>query len=65
MVVCRASFNIFIIISIIYAMMTMPAVSQGQSTAASPAPTSDGTSIDQGIACVLMLVALILTYLIH
>lgn len=31
-----------------------------------PAPTaSDGTSVDQGIAYVLMFVALALTYLIH
>ncbi|PVH38295.1 hypothetical protein PAHAL_5G221500 [Panicum hallii] len=29
------------------------------------APASDGTSVDQGIAYVLMLVALVLTYLIH
>ncbi|KAK9292593.1 hypothetical protein L1049_020567 [Liquidambar formosana] len=38
---------------------------QAQSSAPAPAPTSDGTSIDQGIAYVLMLVALVLTYLIH
>ncbi|GMI98995.1 Arabinogalactan protein 20, arabinogalactan protein 20 [Hibiscus trionum] len=36
-----------------------------QSAAAAPSPTSDGTSIDQGIAYLLMLVALMLTYLIH
>ncbi|GLT79734.1 hypothetical protein SLA2020_512110 [Shorea laevis] len=36
-----------------------------QTTAPAPAPTSDGTSIDQGIAYVLMFVALALTYLIH
>ncbi|KAE8056053.1 hypothetical protein FH972_012851 [Carpinus fangiana] len=36
-----------------------------QSLAPAPAPTSDGASIDQGIACVLMLLALVLTYLIH
>ncbi|XP_009377255.2 arabinogalactan protein 41 [Pyrus x bretschneideri] len=33
--------------------------------APAPGPSSDGTSIDQGIAYVLMLVALVLTYLIH
>ncbi|KAK8711331.1 hypothetical protein V6N13_146615 [Hibiscus sabdariffa] len=33
--------------------------------APAPSPTSDGTSIDQGIAYILMLVALVLTYLIH
>ncbi|KAJ1437952.1 Arabinogalactan protein [Sesbania bispinosa] len=30
-----------------------------------PAPTSDGTALDQGIAYVLMLVALAITYMIH
>ncbi|XP_022759580.1 arabinogalactan peptide 20-like [Durio zibethinus] len=38
---------------------------EAQSAAPAPSPTSDGTSIDQGIAYVLMLVALVLTYLIH
>ncbi|KAM5572246.1 hypothetical protein ABKV19_012351 [Rosa sericea] len=33
--------------------------------APAPGPSSDGILIDQGIACVLMLVALVLTYLIH
>ncbi|KAL2626463.1 hypothetical protein GLYMA_07G127200v4 [Glycine max] len=30
-----------------------------------PAPTSDGIAVDQGIAYVLMLLALVLTYIIH
>ncbi|GMI69591.1 Arabinogalactan protein 20, arabinogalactan protein 20 [Hibiscus trionum] len=38
---------------------------EAQSAAPAPSPTSDGTSIDQGIAYVLMVVALMLTYLIH
>ncbi|CAA2934279.1 arabinogalactan peptide 20-like [Olea europaea subsp. europaea] len=38
---------------------------QAQAPAAAPAPTSDGASIDQGIAYLLMIVALVLTYLIH
>ncbi|MBA0583867.1 hypothetical protein Gorai_014708 [Gossypium raimondii] len=43
---------------------------QAQSPALAPtlAPTTNdgtGTSIDQGVACVLMLVALLLTYMIH
>ncbi|KAL6174805.1 hypothetical protein ACLB2K_051450 [Fragaria x ananassa] len=33
--------------------------------APAPGPSSDGILIDQGIACVLMLLALVLTYLIH
>ncbi|XP_010512521.1 PREDICTED: arabinogalactan peptide 20-like [Camelina sativa] len=36
-----------------------------QSLAPAPSPTSDGTSIDQGIAYLLMVLALLLTYLIH
>ncbi|CAA7023025.1 unnamed protein product [Microthlaspi erraticum] len=36
-----------------------------QSLAPAPSPTSDGTSIDQGIAYLLMVVALVLTYLVH
>ncbi|KZV57671.1 hypothetical protein F511_03131 [Dorcoceras hygrometricum] len=38
---------------------------QAQDLAPSPGPSSDGISIDQGIAYTLMLVALLLTYLIH
>ncbi|KAJ0582169.1 putative arabinogalactan protein/22/41 [Helianthus annuus] len=38
---------------------------EAQSFAPAPAPTSDGTSIDQGVAYALMIVALLLTYLIH
>ncbi|OAY27325.1 hypothetical protein MANES_16G116900v8 [Manihot esculenta] len=40
----------------------------GQGLAPSPAPqgpTSDGKSIDQGIAYILLLVALAITYLFH
>ncbi|XP_057979896.1 arabinogalactan protein 16-like [Malania oleifera] len=42
-----------------------PAAAQPYPAAPTPSPTSDGTSIDQGIAYVLMLLALVLTYLIH
>ncbi|KAF5744409.1 hypothetical protein HS088_TW08G01014 [Tripterygium wilfordii] len=38
---------------------------EAQAPAPAPAPASDGTSIDQGIAYLLMIVALVLTYLIH
>ncbi|KAH6779950.1 arabinogalactan protein 20 [Perilla frutescens var. hirtella] len=58
---------------ILIALMTISAVIlstgiprvQAQSLAPAPAPASDGASIDQGIAYLLMLVALVLTYLIH
>ncbi|KAJ1262165.1 hypothetical protein BS78_09G086900 [Paspalum vaginatum] len=43
--------------------IAMPAATVAQAPA--PAPTSDGTSIDQSIAYLLMIVALVLTYLIH
>ncbi|XP_077210289.1 arabinogalactan protein 41-like [Tasmannia lanceolata] len=61
MEVCRVSFGpiIALILGIVLPMV------EAQSFAPAPSPTSDGTSIDQGIAYVLMLVALILTYLIH
>ncbi|KAK6941425.1 Arabinogalactan protein 16/20/22/41 [Dillenia turbinata] len=36
-----------------------------QSPQPAPGPSSDGVAIDQGIAYVLMLVALVLTYIIH
>ncbi|KMZ60223.1 arabinogalactan protein 20 [Zostera marina] len=42
----------------------LPLTVHGQESPA-PAPVSDGTSVDQGIAYGLMLVALVLTYLIH
>ncbi|CAN4075902.1 unnamed protein product [Withania somnifera] len=42
-----------------------PAVHAQNGFAPAPAPASDGTTIDQGIACVLMLLALAVTYLVH
>ncbi|KAI3872489.1 hypothetical protein MKW98_015835 [Papaver atlanticum] len=35
------------------------------SPAPAEGPTSDGTALDQGIACFLMLAALAITYLMH
>ncbi|GJN18185.1 hypothetical protein PR202_gb05320 [Eleusine coracana subsp. coracana] len=51
----------FVLVMTSFAMMVTAANAQ----APAPAPTSDGTSLDQGIAYVLMFVALVLTYLIH
>nr|AFK36294.1 unknown [Lotus japonicus] len=62
-VVSGASFRVVVFLGLIYAALMSVACSQ--STAPAPAPTSDGTSIDQAVAYVLMLVALVLTYLIH
>ncbi|CAF1843773.1 hypothetical protein HID58_060490 [Brassica napus] len=50
----------------VIALIVFAVVSAGaQSLAPAPSPTSDGTSIDQGIAYLLMVVALVLTYIIH
>ncbi|KAJ8768592.1 hypothetical protein K2173_022712 [Erythroxylum novogranatense] len=57
----RVSFGLVAVVATLF----FPVAVQAQSSAPAPTPTSDGTSIDQGIAYVLMLVALVLTYLIH
>ncbi|KAL3837739.1 hypothetical protein ACJIZ3_022330 [Penstemon smallii] len=41
------------------------ASADSNSFAPAPSPTRDGTAIDQGIAYGLMLLALVLTYIIH
>uniref|UniRef100_J3L2I4 Arabinogalactan peptide 16 n=1 Tax=Oryza brachyantha TaxID=4533 RepID=J3L2I4_ORYBR len=50
---------------LVMAIAAMLATLANAAQAPAPAPTSDGTSVDQGIAYVLMFVALALTYLIH
>ncbi|KAA3460108.1 hypothetical protein ERO13_A12G234600v2 [Gossypium hirsutum] len=64
MAVSKVSF-VAVFAALVFTLVALPAAVQAQSSAPAPAPTSDGTSIDQGIAYVLMLVALVLTYLIH
>ncbi|KAL5747622.1 hypothetical protein ACOSP7_024634 [Xanthoceras sorbifolium] len=59
----RASLGVVAVVALLFAIFSPAAHAQISSPA--PSPTSDGTSIDQGIAYVLMLVALVLTYLIH
>ncbi|XP_004308013.1 PREDICTED: arabinogalactan peptide 20-like [Fragaria vesca subsp. vesca] len=64
MAVNAASFNrVVAIFALIFAIVLPMSNAAGLSPA--PAPTSDGTAIDQGIAYILMLLALVLTYLIH
>ncbi|CAH2044265.1 unnamed protein product [Thlaspi arvense] len=63
MSVLRPFFGVLTIVSIVLSIL-LP-MARAQSTAPALAPISDGTTIDQGIAYVLMLVALVLTYLIH
>ncbi|THU60653.1 hypothetical protein C4D60_Mb07t15060 [Musa balbisiana] len=55
---------LIVVVALVSAIVLVPAV-RAQSPAPAPAPTSDGVAIDQGIAYVLMLAALLLTYLIH
>ncbi|KAG2725463.1 hypothetical protein I3760_01G067400 [Carya illinoinensis] len=61
----KAVIGMVAIFALLFAIVSPAVVVQAQSLAPAPAPTSDGTSIDQGIAYLLMLVALVLTYLIH
>ncbi|KAH7658210.1 Arabinogalactan protein 16/20/22/41 [Dioscorea alata] len=61
-VVHRVWFTLMVVVVVLLLGIVLPAA---HAVAPAPAPTSDGTSIDQGIAYVLMLVALVLTYLIH
>ncbi|KAF8008459.1 hypothetical protein BT93_K2202 [Corymbia citriodora subsp. variegata] len=62
--VSKVNVGVLAVVVVMYAIIMLPAA-RAQYAAPAPAPASDGTSIDQGIAYVLMLIALILTYLIH
>ncbi|XP_042411164.1 arabinogalactan protein 16-like [Zingiber officinale] len=59
------SFGLMAVIAAVAFGLALTPVVQAVSPAPAPAPTSDGVSVDQGIAYLLMLVALVLTYLIH
>ncbi|GMY36216.1 putative arabinogalactan peptide, AGP [Fagus crenata] len=53
----------FLVMAIVLALV-VPSFN-AQSLAPAPGPSSDGVAIDQGIAYVLMVLALLLTYIIH
>ncbi|XVE70543.1 hypothetical protein DITRI_Ditri10aG0080400 [Diplodiscus trichospermus] len=59
----RAQFAVMAIFALVLALIVPPI--NAQSPAPSPPPTSYGVAVDQGVAYVLMLVALVLTYIIH
>ncbi|KAF8036401.1 hypothetical protein BT93_C2190 [Corymbia citriodora subsp. variegata] len=59
----RMSFAAFALLSFLTVFLLPSPAGAAQSPA--PAPSSDGVAIDQGIAYLLMLVALVLTYIIH
>ncbi|ESW30553.1 hypothetical protein PHAVU_002G162600 [Phaseolus vulgaris] len=67
MAIFRFSFGfglLALLLSLIFTLY-VPLSAHAQSLPPAPPPTSDGTSIDQGVAYVLMMLALALTYLIH
>ncbi|CAK8534058.1 unnamed protein product [Lathyrus sativus] len=59
--------NIFIfpILSILLMAISHMAHAQNLDLSPAPAPTSDGTAMDQNIAYFLMLLALVITYMLH
>ncbi len=62
----RVSFGVVaVVFALIFAIVLPCAQGQAMAPSQAPAATSDGTTIDQGIAYTLMFVALVLTYLIH
>ncbi|KAH7849136.1 hypothetical protein Vadar_013518 [Vaccinium darrowii] len=63
MTVPRVFVGVLTVFAIVVAVFSRSA--EAEHMAPAPAPVSDGTSIDQGIAYALMVVALVLTYLIH
>ncbi|KAL7106971.1 hypothetical protein ACP275_06G024900 [Erythranthe tilingii] len=61
----RALMAILLVVLAAAAFPSVAAAANAESFAPAPSPTSDGTTIDQGIAYALMLLALVLTYIIH
>ncbi|CAL0324253.1 unnamed protein product [Lupinus luteus] len=57
--------EVFVMSIILMALAFVAPSINAQILPPAPSPTSDGTAVDQGIACVLMLLALLLTYIIH
>ncbi|KAJ1408231.1 Arabinogalactan protein [Sesbania bispinosa] len=58
-------FGVVAMLATLIFALALPAAVNAQTPAPAPAPTSDGLTLDQGIAYLLMLLALVLTYLIH
>ncbi|ESW32134.1 hypothetical protein PHAVU_002G296000 [Phaseolus vulgaris] len=63
--VSKNSMGVVAMVAVLILALSMPAAVQAQTEAPALAPTSDGSSLDQGIAYTLMLLALVLTYIIH
>ncbi|KAI3956848.1 hypothetical protein MKX01_000882 [Papaver californicum] len=60
----KASFTTMAILGFLITLV-FPVLIKAQAPEPAMSPTSDGNAIDQGIAYVLMLAALVITYLIH
>ena len=58
-----SSMNMYALLSMAFFLSGLMQLAHGQVMA--PSPMSDGKTIDQGIAYVLMLVALLVAYLVH
>ncbi|KAM7509499.1 hypothetical protein LguiA_019952 [Lonicera macranthoides] len=48
-----------------FMFMALFHLNHAQTFAPAPPPTNDGTAVDQGVAYVLLLIALAVTYLVH
>ncbi|CAB4288328.1 unnamed protein product [Prunus armeniaca] len=59
----KVQFFVMAICALVISLL-LPSIN-AQTLAPTPAPTSDGVAVDQGIAYVLMVLALLLTYIIH
>lgn len=59
-----SSGRVYAMVLVMFFLSGMTQLGHGQALAPAPA-TGDGKALDQGIAYGLMLVALLLTYLIH
>uniref|UniRef100_A0A175YJV7 Uncharacterized protein n=1 Tax=Daucus carota subsp. sativus TaxID=79200 RepID=A0A175YJV7_DAUCS len=54
-----------VILGFMFMMLVQQQVVQAQEFSPAPAPVSDGSAIDQGVAYLLLLLALAVTYLVH
>ncbi|KAL2321362.1 hypothetical protein Fmac_030331 [Flemingia macrophylla] len=57
--------HLFVMSVIAFVLTSVAPSINAQIIPPAPAPTSDGIAVDQGIAYLLMLLALVLTYIIH
>ncbi|XVE98193.1 hypothetical protein REPUB_Repub03eG0084600 [Reevesia pubescens] len=57
--------HIFPVIGLLLLALLQLSYGQSMDSSPAPAPSNAGTAIDQGIAYILLLVALAITYLIH